>query len=70
MTLITEIYQFLFISSIIFMVYFFGDMNYLLHVEVATMNLHIGFVKYTMKNGLYKVQKMDNDDKENIFKEG
>lgn len=27
MDIITEIYQFLFISSIIFMVYFFGDMT-------------------------------------------
>lgn len=42
--------------------YFFGDMNYLFHIEVATMNLHIGFVKYTMKDGLYKVQKMDESD--------
>lgn len=42
--------------------YFFGDMTYLLHIEVATMNLHIGFVKYTMKDDLYKVQKMDESD--------
>lgn len=56
--------------------YFFGDTEYLLHIEVATMNLHIGFVKYHMKDGLYQVLKMEDKDKlhvasryENIFKD-
>ena len=46
--------------------YFFGDMNYLLHIEVATMNLHIGFVKYHMKDGLYQVLKMDENDNADV----
>ena len=44
--------------------YFFGDMEFLLHIEVATKNLHIGFVKYEMKNGLYHPLPMDSEDLE------
>ncbi len=46
--------------------YFFGDMEYLLHIEVATQNLHIGFVKYNMLNGLYHVTAMSDSDVENV----
>lgn len=46
--------------------YFFGDMEYLLHIEVATMNLHIGFVKYHMKDGLYQALKMNDEDRKNV----
>ena len=46
--------------------YYFGNKEYLLHIEVATMNLHIGFVKYTKENGLYKVLKMSEDDRNNV----
>lgn len=48
--------------------YYFGDEKYLLHVEVATMNLHIGFVKYTKDNGKFKVLKMDENEKHEIEK--
>lgn len=46
--------------------YYFGDEKYLLHVEVATMNLHIGFVKYTKEEGKFKVLKMDENEKKEI----
>lgn len=46
--------------------YYFGDKDYLLHIEVATMNVHIGFVKYTKENGLYKALKMNENDRNNI----
>ena len=46
--------------------YYFGDDKYLLHVEVATMNMHIGFVKYTKENEKFKIVKMDESDKEDI----
>ena len=48
--------------------YFFGDMQYLLHIEVATMNLHIGFVRYKMNNGFYQALKMDDKDKGEVEK--
>jgi len=46
--------------------YFFGDKKYLLHIEVATMNLHIGFVKYDMKDGLYQAQNMNDKDRKDV----
>jgi len=46
--------------------YDFGDKSYLLHVEVATMNLHIGFVKYTKEDSKFKVVKMSDKDKSEI----
>lgn len=46
--------------------YYFEDDKYLLHVEAATMNLHIGFVKYTKQNGKFKLLKSDEGDKEDI----
>ena len=42
--------------------YDFGDEEYLLHVEVATMNLHIGFVKYEKRDGIVKALKMNKND--------
>ena len=42
--------------------YDFKDKNYLLHIEVATMNLHIGFVKYEKKNGKYLLKKLSLDE--------
>jgi len=38
--------------------YAFDNTDYLLHIELATMNLHIGLVKYTLQDGLYKALKM------------
>ena len=38
--------------------YDFGNDDYLLHIEVSTMNLHIGFVKYEKVNGSFKIEKM------------
>jgi len=35
-------------------------------VEVATMNLHIGFVKYTKEDSKFKVVKMSDKDKSEI----
>jgi UDP-N-acetylmuramoyl-tripeptide--D-alanyl-D-alanine ligase len=46
--------------------YFFGDKNYLLHIEVATMNLHIGFVKYHKIEDNCQVLKMELSDYESI----
>ena len=46
--------------------YDFGDADYLLHVEVATMNLHVGFVKYTKEDGKFKVLKMSTQDKSDV----
>lgn len=46
--------------------YFFKDKKYLLHIEAATLYLHIGFVKYTMNEGKFQLQKMDADDFEDI----
>lgn len=46
--------------------YYFGDEKYLLHVEVATMNMHIGFVKYTKQDGKFKLLKSDENDKTDI----
>jgi hypothetical protein len=46
--------------------YFFGDKNYLLHIEVATMNLHIGFVKYHKVEDNCQVLKMELSDYESI----
>lgn len=43
--------------------YYFGNKEYLLHIEVATLNLHIGFVKYEKENGKYKVLKMNENDR-------
>ena len=48
--------------------YNFGDSEFLLHIEVATMNLHIGFVKYHLKDGLHQVLKMDSKDKDTVEK--
>ncbi len=42
--------------------YFFGDENFLLHVEVATMNLHIGFVKFHKVQDNCQVLKMGKSD--------
>ncbi|MFA6197306.1 MAG: Mur ligase family protein [Sulfurimonas sp.] len=42
--------------------YDFGNDNYLWHVEVATKNLHVGFVKYTKEDGKFKAIKMSKDD--------
>ncbi|WP_455757817.1 alpha/beta hydrolase family protein [Sulfurimonas sp.] len=41
---------------------YFGDENYLLHFEVGTKNLHIGFVKYSDENNKFKVIAMSNED--------
>ncbi len=41
--------------------YDFGDSDYLLHINLASMNLHIGFVKYTKENELFKVVKSDDE---------
>lgn len=46
--------------------YFFGDKKYLLHIEVATLYLHTGFVKYQMHEGKYQLQKMDDNDFKDI----
>lgn len=42
--------------------YDFGDKEYLFHVEVATKNLHVGFVKYTKENEKFKLLKMEKED--------
>lgn len=46
--------------------YYYGNEHYLLHIEVGTMNLHIGFVKYRKAEGSYKVLKMGADDYQDI----
>ena len=46
--------------------YNFGDSDFLLHVEVATMNLHIGFVKYHKQDGLCQVVKMNDLDNKTV----
>lgn len=48
--------------------YYFGNKEYLLHIEVATLNLHIGFVKYEKENGKYKVSKMNENDRISLKK--
>lgn len=48
--------------------YHFGDKDYLLHIEVATTNLHIGFVKYIVKDGSCKAIKMSSDDRDILEK--
>jgi UDP-N-acetylmuramyl pentapeptide synthase len=42
--------------------YDFGSKEYLWHVEVATKNLHVGFVKYTKDDKKFKVLKMSKED--------
>ena len=48
--------------------YFFGDERYLLHIEVATLYLHVGFVKYQIQNKKFQLQKMNEDDFKDIKK--
>ena len=38
------------------------DKEYLLHVCIGTTNVHIGFVKYELKNNQYTLQKLDSYD--------
>ena len=42
--------------------YDFGDSEYLLHIEVATKNLHVGFIKYTKENEKLTPLKMEKKD--------
>lgn len=41
----------------------FGDKELLLHFMAGTTNLHIGFVKYSNKNGKIEIIPFDEDDK-------
>ena len=36
----------------------YGDNNYLLHIDFATHNMHIGFVRYVIDNGKYRLKKL------------
>ncbi len=46
--------------------YNFGDSDFLLHIEVATKHLHIGFVKYQIQDGMHQLVKMNDVDNENV----
>jgi UDP-N-acetylmuramyl pentapeptide synthase len=45
--------------------YDFGHKKYLLHIEVATMNLHIGFVQYKKVDGVYSAKRIEDDKTKN-----
>jgi len=47
----------------------FGHADYLIRIEVATKNLHIGFVKYIQQNNKYKLYKMEKEDQEILLKD-
>ncbi len=49
--------------------YDFGNSDYLLHIEVSTMNLHIGFVKYKKSKDRFKVIKIDKSKLGNVKKQ-
>jgi len=40
----------------------FNSNEFLLHIEVATNNLHIGFVKYKLENGVISLVKMEKEE--------
>ncbi len=46
--------------------YYFGDDEYLLHIEVATMHFHIGFVKYEMSDGKYNPVRMNDENRKQV----
>lgn len=48
--------------------YDFGNKKFLLHIEVATTNLHIGFVSYTKKNKTYTIKKMTEEEQNSASK--
>ena len=48
--------------------YYFGDNEYLLHIEVATIHFHIGFVKYEMTNSKFSPKRMDDEDRKQVSK--
>ncbi|MFA9373966.1 MAG: hypothetical protein ACERKK_07390, partial [Poseidonibacter sp.] len=48
--------------------YDFGHAKYLLHIEVATFNLHIGFIEYKKYDSKFKVIKMNEENRINLKK--
>jgi UDP-N-acetylmuramyl pentapeptide synthase len=45
----------------------FGSEKYLLRVEVATLNLHIGFIKFIKHDSKYKILAIEQIDKDNLL---
>lgn len=45
---------------------FINNSNFLLHIEVGTKNLHIGFVKYIKTDDKYEILKMSQEEFEKI----
>ncbi len=47
----------------------FDNPSYLFRVEVATLNLHVGFVKYERMGNKYIIHSMENSDQESLLNE-